>query len=69
MPLFLSKTLSNPRNSIYLFLLNLSKIDPHYQLVSPSPETIEDDEELENYIRENFDHNHHQQKFTSNGTS
>ncbi|MEH7179625.1 GMC family oxidoreductase [Neobacillus vireti] len=39
----------------------LSKIDPNYQLVSPTLETIEDDEELENYIRENFDHNHHQQ--------
>lgn len=39
----------------------LSKIDPTYQLVNPTLETINDDELLENYIKENFGHNHHQQ--------
>jgi choline dehydrogenase len=39
----------------------LSKIDPAYQLVNPSLETINDDEQLENFIKENFGHNHHQQ--------
>ncbi|RLL43797.1 GMC family oxidoreductase [Oceanobacillus piezotolerans] len=39
----------------------LSKIDKNYQLVNPTFETIENDEELENFIKENFDHNHHQQ--------
>ncbi len=39
----------------------LSKIDPTYQLVNPTLETINDDGLLENYIKENFGHNHHQQ--------
>ncbi|MEH7331759.1 GMC family oxidoreductase [Neobacillus drentensis] len=40
---------------------NLSKIDSTYQLINPTPETINDDEQLENFIKENFGHNHHQQ--------
>jgi len=39
----------------------LSAIDPEYQLVSPSLEILNDDEELESFIKENFGHNHHQQ--------
>jgi choline dehydrogenase len=39
----------------------LSKIDQNYQLVNPTLETIDNDEELENFIKENFGHNHHQQ--------
>lgn len=39
----------------------LSRIDPSYQLVNPTLETINNDEELENFIKENFGHNHHQQ--------
>lgn len=39
----------------------LSKIDPNYQLVNPTLKTIENDDELESFIKENFDHNHHQQ--------
>ncbi|MBP1963282.1 GMC family oxidoreductase [Paenibacillus aceris] len=39
----------------------LVSIDPTYRLISPTPETIEDDTELEQFIKENFDHNHHQQ--------
>lgn len=41
--------------------LKLSEIDPTYQLINPSLETIDDDEQLENFIKENFGHNHHQQ--------
>ncbi|MCK9858928.1 GMC family oxidoreductase [Paenibacillus sp. ATY16] len=39
----------------------LNSIDPTYRLISPTLETIDDDSELEQFIRENFDHNHHQQ--------
>lgn len=39
----------------------LARIDPSYQLLSPDLETIEDDEKLERFIKEDFDHNHHQQ--------
>ncbi|WP_372512610.1 GMC oxidoreductase [Bacillus salipaludis] len=40
---------------------SLSKIDSTYQLVSPTIEIINDDEQLEDFIKENFGHNHHQQ--------
>jgi choline dehydrogenase len=39
----------------------LAAIDPSYQLVSPTLEVIEDDSSLEEFIKQNFDHNHHQQ--------
>jgi choline dehydrogenase len=39
----------------------LSSIDPAYQLVSPEPNVLDDDAKLEEFIRQNFDHNHHQQ--------
>lgn len=41
----------------------LSRIDPSYQLLSPTFDMIDDDEKLEEFIKENFDHNHHQQGF------
>lgn len=39
----------------------LRAIDPMYRLVSPTIDTINDDDRLEEFIKENFDHNHHQQ--------
>lgn len=39
----------------------LAQIDPTYQLISPSPEVIDNDAQLEEYIKEDFEHNHHQQ--------
>lgn len=39
----------------------LRAIDPMYRLVSPTIDIINDDDELENFIKENFEHNHHQQ--------
>ncbi|MDR0269510.1 GMC family oxidoreductase [Paenibacillus sp.] len=39
----------------------LTSIDPLYQLVSPTTDVIDDDSKLEKFIKENFDHNHHQQ--------
>lgn len=39
----------------------LSEIDPSYRLISPTLDIINNDEELEGFIKENFDHNHHQQ--------
>ncbi|MBW8348950.1 GMC family oxidoreductase [Bacillus sp. IITD106] len=39
----------------------LSNIDNNYQLITPTFETIDNDERLEDFIKENFDHNHHQQ--------
>ncbi len=41
----------------------LSTIDPAYQLINPTIETIDNDEALEEFIKENFGHNHHQQSF------
>ncbi|PID04244.1 dehydrogenase [Sporosarcina sp. P2] len=37
----------------------LSKIDSHYQLVTPSLETIQDDSKLEKFIQENLGPTHH----------
>ncbi|MBA9086608.1 choline dehydrogenase [Fontibacillus solani] len=39
----------------------LAQIDPSIRLVSPTLDIIEDDSKLEQFIKENFDHNHHQQ--------
>lgn len=39
----------------------LSIIDPGYRLINPTLDTINDDEQIENFIKENFGHNHHQQ--------
>ncbi|KQX68097.1 GMC family oxidoreductase [Paenibacillus sp. Root444D2] len=39
----------------------LMSIDPIYRLISPTAETIDNDAELEQFIKENFEHNHHQQ--------
>lgn len=39
----------------------LVAIDPSYQLVSPTLDVINDDSSLEEFIKQNFDHNHHQQ--------
>lgn len=39
----------------------LEAIDPSYRLVSPTLDTINDDFRLEEFIKQNFEHNHHQQ--------
>ncbi|WP_274366247.1 GMC family oxidoreductase [Paenibacillus thermotolerans] len=39
----------------------LAAIDPTYRLVSPTIDIIDDDSQLEEFIRDNFEHNHHQQ--------
>lgn len=41
----------------------LARIDSSYRLVSPTIDVINDDDMLESFIKENFDHNHHQQSF------
>lgn len=51
------------RTYIKNIALELSRIDPSYQLLSPTLDMIDDDESLEAFIKENFDHNHHQQGF------
>ncbi|TNJ58376.1 GMC family oxidoreductase [Paenibacillus hemerocallicola] len=43
--------------------LELERIDSSYRLVSPTLDVIDDDVKLENFIKENFEHNHHQQSF------
>ncbi|WP_025717092.1 GMC family oxidoreductase [Paenibacillus sp. 1-18] len=63
--------LSNPKDmeavkNIYkIYVKNiageLAAIDPSYQLVSPTLDVIDDDSSLEEFIKQNFDHNHHQQ--------
>ncbi|AOZ91941.1 GMC family oxidoreductase [Paenibacillus crassostreae] len=39
----------------------LARIDSSYQLVSPTLDIINDDQKLEEFIIQNFEHNHHQQ--------
>ncbi|UVI33302.1 GMC family oxidoreductase [Paenibacillus spongiae] len=39
----------------------LASIDPSYRLISPTPDVIDDDSRLEEFIKQNFEHNHHQQ--------
>lgn len=39
----------------------LARIDPAYRLVSPTLSVIDDDARLEQFIKQNFAHNHHQQ--------
>jgi choline dehydrogenase len=39
----------------------LTSIDPAYQLMSPTLDIIDNDEQLEEFIKQNFEHNHHQQ--------
>ncbi|WP_336788583.1 GMC family oxidoreductase [Paenibacillus sp. MMO-177] len=39
----------------------LASIDPSYRLVSPTPDVIDNDHKLEEFIKQNFEHNHHQQ--------
>ncbi|MBO9599710.1 MAG: GMC family oxidoreductase [Cohnella sp.] len=39
----------------------LTAIDPSYRLVSPIADVIDDDSQLEDFIKQTFDHNHHQQ--------
>ncbi|GAA0389923.1 GMC family oxidoreductase [Paenibacillus motobuensis] len=51
------------RTYIKNIALELSQIDPSYQLLSPTFDIIDDDDKLGEYIIENFDHNHHQQGF------
>ncbi|MFM9281196.1 GMC family oxidoreductase [Paenibacillus jiagnxiensis] len=41
--------------------IQLEAIDPAYRLISPAPDVLDDDARLEEFIKENFDHNHHQQ--------
>jgi choline dehydrogenase len=41
--------------------VQLEAIDPSYRLVSPTLNVINDDSQLEAFIKQNFDHNHHQQ--------
>ncbi|CAG7609390.1 putative GMC-type oxidoreductase [Paenibacillus solanacearum] len=41
--------------------VELALIDPSYRLISPAPEVMDDDAKLEQYIKQNFEHNHHQQ--------
>lgn len=55
--------LESVKNVIKIYIKNiateLSKIDPHYQLVSPTMETINDDQKLETFIKDNLMPTHH----------
>ncbi len=63
--------LKNPNDleavkSIYqIYIKNIAEalatIDPAYQLISPTLDIIDDDAKLEEFIKQNFAHNHHQQ--------
>ncbi|MCY9544265.1 GMC family oxidoreductase [Paenibacillus alvei] len=41
----------------------LARIDSSYKLLSPTLDIIDNDDRLEQFIKYNFDHNHHQQEF------
>lgn len=41
----------------------LARIDSSYKLLSPTLDIIDNDDRLEQFIKDNFDHNHHQQEF------
>lgn len=41
--------------------VELASIDTSYQLISPTLDVIDDDSKLEEFIKRNFEHNHHQQ--------
>lgn len=60
-----SEDLEAIKNIYKIYIKNiatqLSAIDPAYQLVSPTLDILSDDNELEEFIKENFGHNHHQQ--------
>ena len=49
------------REYIKPIAIELEAIDPSYRLLSPTMDVIDNDEELDNFIKDNFDHNHHQQ--------
>lgn len=49
------------KNYVKNIAAELAAIDPSYQLVSPTLKIIDDDSSLEEFIKQNFDHNHHQQ--------
>ena len=51
------------REYIKPIAMKLSAIDPEYQLINPTVDTIDNDDALEEFIKENFGHNHHQQSF------
>ncbi|MFB9328697.1 GMC family oxidoreductase [Paenibacillus aurantiacus] len=51
------------RTYIIQIAAELEAIDPAYRLLSPTVDVINDDEQLERFIQETFDHNHHQQSF------
>lgn len=55
------------RNYIKNIASRLSKIDSAYRLISPTIDVIDDDEKLEEYIKNNFGHPHHQQSSLSMG--
>ncbi len=60
-----SEDLEAIKNIYKIYIKNiatqLSTIDSAYQLVSPTLDILSDDNELEEFIKENFGHNHHQQ--------
>lgn len=49
------------RTYVKKIAVELASIDPAYRLTSPTPEVIDNDAKLEQYIKQNFEHNHHQQ--------
>ncbi|MDP1512612.1 GMC family oxidoreductase [Paenibacillus sp. CMAA1739] len=49
------------KNYVKNIAAELTAIDPSYQLVSPTLDVIDNDSSLEEFIKQNFGHNHHQQ--------
>ena len=49
------------REYIKPIAIELEAIDPSYRLLSPTMDVIDNDEELDNFIKDNFEHNNHQQ--------
>ncbi|GIM46587.1 oxidoreductase [Collibacillus ludicampi] len=53
------------KNIYKMYIKNIAEkleaIDHAYQLISPTPDVLDDDTALETFIKQNFGHNHHQQ--------
>ncbi|CAG7615954.1 GMC family oxidoreductase [Paenibacillus allorhizosphaerae] len=60
-----SEDMEQVKNIFKIYVKNiaaqLASIDPTYRLISPSPDVIDNDARLEQFIKDNFEHNHHQQ--------
>lgn len=49
------------KNIYKAYIMNIAANLPEYQLISPTLDIIKDNDQLEEFVKQNFAHNHHQQ--------